>query len=154
MLRARIAYDAYGTEKSEATRKDFLTVCDTLDSAHAHPAGRHRCQTTRLSPMTAPARCLPSHHAKPAHASRGKPPRWPFPAKSSGRVHGSQYSRTPRVYAPVPVRATSQSPYAPPRDMRVYEAIDWASTTVPCHTCRFTGRCWHTMAGNHSALGA
>ena len=65
----------------------------------------------------------PSYQAKPAHASRGKPPRWPFPAKSSGRAHGSQYSRTPRGYAPDPVRTTPQSPYAPPRDMRVYEAV-------------------------------
>lgn len=82
MLRARIAYDAYGTEKSEATRKDFLTVCDTLHSAHAHPAGRHRCQMTRLSPMTAPERChlhitrnrpmrrAGSHHAGPSLPSR------------------------------------------------------------------------------------
>lgn len=82
MLRARIAYDAYGTEKSEATRKDFLTVCDTLHSAHAHPDGRHHCRTTRLSPMTAPEHCLPhikrnrpmrragNHHAGPSLPSR------------------------------------------------------------------------------------
>lgn len=61
----------------------------------------------------------PAHQNNPARKPRGKAPRWPLSGKSSGRPHGSAYSRNGQPQPP----ALPRHVYDSPRDLRVYDAV-------------------------------
>jgi hypothetical protein len=62
----------------------------------------------------------PSPQAKQPKTPHSRAPRWPLAGRSSGRHHGSAYSRNARPYAPpLPPHAV----YTAPRDRRVYDAV-------------------------------
>ena len=61
----------------------------------------------------------PAQQRTPARKPRGKAPHWPLSGKSSGRPHGSAYSRNAQPPAPPRPAPVVDSP----RDLRVYDAV-------------------------------
>jgi len=61
----------------------------------------------------------PAQQRKPAGKARGKAPRWPLTGTSSGKPHGSAYSRNGQPQPP----ALPRPVYHSARDLRVYDAV-------------------------------
>jgi hypothetical protein len=66
----------------------------------------------------------PPYQPKSFGRPHGKAPRWPIPGKSSSHIHGSPYSRNPRILEPKAALAAPPGSLATALpDKRVYDAV-------------------------------